>query len=157
VPVLGHRVLDVGAHGANTSPGRSGRGGAAPASGPGRPSSSAASRQNVSSSAFRGSFLRVQATARSKKPRARTFSSRCHRNRSTHRKRGQALLGAAAVLLEVARNQGLDGSAVVFIDIPAGDELFGQRPALLERPRLKRGDQPRLVDDSNLERQKSEQ
>ena len=55
---------------------------------------------------------------------------------------GQALLGAAAVLLEVPRDQGLDRGAVVGVEIAAGDEVVGQA-ATFEGPGLEGGDELR--------------
>ncbi len=71
--------------------------------------------------------------------------------------RGQALRGAAAVLLEVAGDEGLDGGAVVGVEVAAGDQVLGQRPPLLERPGLKGRDELRLVDQAVLQGEQTEE
>ena len=72
--------------------------------------------------------------------------------------RGQALLGAAAVLLEVQADQGLDGgSLVVGVEVAAGDQVLGQRPGLVERPGLEGGDELGLVDQAVLEGEQTEE
>ena len=66
------------------------------------------------------------------------------------RYRRQALLGAAAVLLEVARHQCLDGNPIGRVDIAPVDQELCQRPQLVARPCLKRRDELDLVDQAVL-------
>jgi hypothetical protein len=61
------------------------------------------------------------------------------------------------VLLEVARHQGLDGRAVVGIEVAPVDEVVGQGASLVERPGLEGGDEPALVDQAVLQRQQAEE
>ena len=70
---------------------------------------------------------------------------------------GQALLGVAAVLLEVAGHQGLDGGSVVGVEVAAADEVVGQGAGLVERPGLEGGDELALVDQAVLQGQQAEE
>ena len=70
---------------------------------------------------------------------------------------GQALRGAAAVLLQMAGDQGLDGGTVVGVEVAAADQVLGQRPLLVERPGLKGGDELPLVDQAVLEGEQAEE
>ena len=70
---------------------------------------------------------------------------------------GEAPLGAAAVLLQVPGHQRLDGGPVVGVKMAHGDEVLGQRPALLERPGLEGPDEPGLVDQAILQGEQTEE
>ncbi len=61
------------------------------------------------------------------------------------------------MLPDVSRDQGLDRRAIIVIEVAAGDEVLGERPGLVERPRLERGDEPDLVDEAILEGQQPEE
>ena len=59
---------------------------------------------------------------------------------------GQALLGVAAVLLQVQGDQASTPAALVGVEVAAGDEVLGQRPRLVAGPGLEGGDELVLVD-----------
>ncbi len=58
--------------------------------------------------------------------------------------------------LEVARHQGLDGRAILRVEVAAGFEVVGQAPGLFERPGLKGRHELDLVDDAILKREQAE-
>ena len=70
---------------------------------------------------------------------------------------GEAPLGAAAVLFQVPGHQRLDDGPVVGVEMAHGDEVLGQRPALVERPGLEGPDEPGLVDQAVLQGEQSEE
>ena len=72
------------------------------------------------------------------------------------RERGEALLGVA-VLLEVPRDEGLDGGAVVGVEVAAGDEVVGQGSRLVAGPGLEGGDELDLVDQAVLQGEQAEE
>jgi hypothetical protein len=49
---------------------------------------------------------------------------------AARRDRGETLLDVTAVLLEVARHQGLDGGPVIGLEVAAADEVVGQGAGL---------------------------
>ena len=67
------------------------------------------------------------------------------------------LLGVAAVLLEVPGDQRLDHVAVVGVEVAAGHEMIGHRPALVAGPGLEGGDELALVDQAVLECEQAEE
>ena len=54
-------------------------------------------------------------------------------------------------------DQGLDGGAVVGVEVAAGDEVVGQRPGLVAGPGLEGGDELGLVDQAVLEGEQAEE
>ena len=70
---------------------------------------------------------------------------------------GQTPLDVAAVLLDVACHQGLDGGAVVGIEVAASDQVVGQGAGLVEGPGLEGGDELDLVDQPVLQCKQAEQ
>ena len=70
---------------------------------------------------------------------------------------GQALLGVAAVLLEVQGDQGLDAGALRGVEVAAGDEVVGQGPGLVAGPGLEGGDELGLVDQAVLQGEQAEE
>src|SRR5262249_11357309 len=64
---------------------------------------------------------------------------------------GKALFDIAAVLLQVERHHRLDRGPLVGVEIAAVDEVVGQWAGLVERPRLKSGDEPTLVNQAVLQ------
>jgi hypothetical protein len=77
-------------------------------------------------------------------------------NGAAGRDRGQAPLGAADVLLQVAGDEGIDGPAVRGVEVAHRDEVVGQRAGLVERPGLEGRDEPGLVDQTGLQGEQSE-
>ena len=77
--------------------------------------------------------------------------------RGRRRDRGQALLGAAGVLLEVQADHGLDDRPLIGLEIAPADQVFGQRSILLERPGLEGGHELGLVDHPVLEGDQAEE
>ncbi len=69
---------------------------------------------------------------------------------------GQALLGAAAMLLEVPRDQRLNRASIVGVQIAPGHKMLGQWPLFLESPGLKGRDELRLVDQPILQSEQTE-
>ena len=70
---------------------------------------------------------------------------------------GQALLGVAAVLLEVLRGQTVEQGTLVGVDRPLLDQDLGHRPALGPGPGVEGEDQGRLVDHTGLEGEEAEE
>ena len=70
---------------------------------------------------------------------------------------GQALLGVAAVLLQVQGDQGLEHGTLLGVEVAAGDEVVGQRPGLVAGPGLEGGDELDLVDQAVLEGEQAEE
>ncbi len=70
---------------------------------------------------------------------------------------GQALLGVVAVLHEMTAHQGIDGGAVVGVQVAPAGQVLGQAPRPVESPRLEGSDQLRLVDQSHLEGDEAEE
>ena len=70
---------------------------------------------------------------------------------------GETPFHVAAVLLDVASHQGIDGGSVVGIEVAATDEVVGEGAGLVERPGLEGGDELDLVDQPVLECKQSEQ
>ena len=66
-------------------------------------------------------------------------------------------MAVAAVLLEVAGHQRLDGGPVLRVEVAAGEEVLGQRACPVAGPGLEGGDEGALVDQSVLKREQSEQ
>ena len=60
-------------------------------------------------------------------------------------------LGVAAVLLEVQRDQRLDRSALVVVEVATGDEVIGHRAGLVAGPGVEGGDELALVDQADSE------
>ena len=63
----------------------------------------------------------------------------------------------AAVPLQVAGDEGLDGLAVAGVEVARGDQVLGQRPGLVARPGLEGGDELALVDQPVLEGEQAEE
>ena len=63
---------------------------------------------------------------------------------------GQALLGVAAVLLQVPGRQGLEQGSLLGVKVPAAHQVVGQRPGLVQGPRLKGRAKLYLVDQPVL-------
>ena len=91
---------------------------------------------------------------------------RCRGRRSGPGSRGwSGRRGSAARLLsasppcffEVPGDQGLDGGAVVGVEVAAGDEVVGQGAGLVERPGLEGGHELALVDQAVLQGQQAEE
>src|SRR4051812_32390994 len=70
---------------------------------------------------------------------------------------GEALLRVASVLPDVACYEGVDGGAVVVVEVAAADEVVGQGTALVPRPRLEGGHELDLVDQPVLQREQAEE
>jgi hypothetical protein len=70
---------------------------------------------------------------------------------------GEAPLHVAAVLLEVAGDEGFDGRAVVGLEVAATDEVVGQGAGLVAGPGLEGGHELPLVDEADLEGEQSEE
>ena len=70
---------------------------------------------------------------------------------------GETPFHVAAVLLDVASHQGIDGGSVVGIEVAATDEVVGEGAGLVERPGLEGGHELDLVDQPVLECEQSEQ
>ena len=69
----------------------------------------------------------------------------------------QALFDVAAVLLEVPRDQRLDRSRLLGVEVAAGDEVLGQGPGLVAGPGLEGGDELALVDQAVLQGEQAEE
>jgi hypothetical protein len=65
----------------------------------------------------------------------------------------QAPLGITAVALQVPRDEGVDGTAIIRIEIAPRNQVLGDRPRLVARPGLKRRDEFNLVDQAILKRE----
>ena len=70
---------------------------------------------------------------------------------------GEALLGVAAVLLQVQPDHGLDAGALVGVEVAAGGEVLGQGPGLVAGPGLEGGDELALVDQAVLQGEQAEE
>jgi hypothetical protein len=70
---------------------------------------------------------------------------------------GQALLGVAAVLLEVLGGQRLDQAALLGVEMAEGLEVVVQGPGLVAGPGVEGGDELGLVDQADLEGQQAEE
>ena len=70
---------------------------------------------------------------------------------------GETPFHVAAVLLDMASHQGIDGGSVVSIEVAATDEVVGEGAGLVERPGLEGGHELDLVDQPVLECKQSEQ
>ena len=71
--------------------------------------------------------------------------------------RGEAQLHVPAVLLEVAYHEGLDGRAVVGIEVAATGEVVGQGAGLVQGPGLEGGHELDLVDQAVLQGEQAEE
>jgi hypothetical protein len=67
--------------------------------------------------------------------------------------RGGGAIGVAAVAGEVGRGQALQQRPMRRVEVAQGDEVVGQGPGLVERPRLEGGRQRLPVDQAGLEGQ----
>ena len=70
---------------------------------------------------------------------------------------GEALLGVAAVLLQVQPDHGLDAGALVGVEVATGGEVLGQGPGLVAGPGLEGGDELDLVDQAVLQGEQAEE
>ena len=61
------------------------------------------------------------------------------------------------MLLEVQRDQRLDGGALLGVEVAAGDEVVGQGPGLVAGPGLEGGDELALVDQAVLQGEQAEE
>ncbi len=69
----------------------------------------------------------------------------------------QALFHVTSMPFEVPRRQGLDGGAVIVVEVTAYGQMVGQTQRPFERPGPERGQKLILVDDPILEREQSKE
>ena len=74
-------------------------------------------------------------------------------DRRPDRDGGEALLGVAAVLLEVLGGQGADQAALLGVEMAEGLEVVGQGTGLVAGPGVEGGHELGLVDQPDLEGQ----